>query len=377
MDLELTEEQKALVATARRFLEKECPPSLVRAVEGREDGFSPKLWRRLAELGWLGLLLPPEEGGAGMGPLELFLLCREMGRVLCPGPFISTAAVAVPLLARAASPAVKSSLLPRVVDGSVVVALAHQEDPHSYGPEAVATHACRQGEDYVLRGVKPFVETAGAVDMLLVVAREEGEEGLSLFLVDARAPGISLRTHHTMARDHQCKVFLEGVRVPRDRVLGTPGQGWALLMPFLHMAVVGLCGYMVGVAARAHEIATAYAKERVQFGRPIGAFQAVQHYLAQTITEVVAAETVGLYAAWALQEELPAEEMEAAVAKAKLAAGEAAAHATFVAAQIFGGLGYIEDVDITLYLRRGKQLQLSMGSPRYWEERLAALALDR
>ncbi len=377
MDLELTDEQKALVATARRFLERECRPSLVRAVEGREDGFSPELWRRLAQLGWLGLLLLPEEGGAGMGPLELFLLCREMGRVLCPGPFISTAAVVVPLLARAATPAVKASLLPRVVESSLLVALAYQEDPHSYGPEAVTACARRQGGGYVLEGVKPFVEVAGAADMFLVAARDEEREGLSLFLVGARAPGVSIRPHRTMARDHQCKVFLEGVWVPGDHLLGTPGQGWALLVPALYTAVVGLCGYMVGAAAKAHEMATSYAKERVQFGRPIGAFQVVQHYLAHTITEVVAAETVGLYAAWALQEGLPPEELEAAVAKAKLAAGEAVAHATFVAAQIFGGLGYIEDADITLYLRRGKQWQLSMGSPRYWEERLAALALDR
>jgi alkylation response protein AidB-like acyl-CoA dehydrogenase len=219
-----------------------------------------------------------------------------------------------------------------------------------------------------------FVEFASAADRLLVVARTSGAaDGVTMFLVDAKTPGITITSLNTMARDRQFKVTLENVRVPASDVIGPVDGAWPLLEQVIYQGVVTLCGYMVGASERIHEMATDFAKQRVQFGRPIGSFQAIQHYLAQSITEIVGAETTTIYAAWSLDEGLPA---RASVAKAKVLAGDTFKQASGIGSQIYGGIGFDEDMDTTLYLRRGKQLQLSMGHSGYWEEIIAEQLLD-
>ncbi|MDZ4278117.1 MAG: acyl-CoA dehydrogenase, partial [Dehalococcoidia bacterium] len=266
--------------------------------------------------------------------------------------------------------------LPQIIAGETVMAFALQEASGQYDPGGIDTTASPDGGGFVLSGTKMFVEFAGAADRLLVVARAANQppDRVTMFLVDPRSPGVELTPLATMARDKQFEVKLDRVAVGEQDVVGTAGAAWPALEPVIQRGVVALCGYMVGAAERIHEMATEFAKDRVQFDRPIGSFQAIQHYLAQTITEIVGADTTTLYAAWTLDEGLPAREI---VAKAKALAGDTFKQASAIGAQIHGGIGFNEDVDTTLFLRRGKQYQLSMGDSGYWEDVIAAELLDR
>jgi alkylation response protein AidB-like acyl-CoA dehydrogenase len=377
MDMEFSEEQQQLMGTARKFLQKECPLRLVRELETSELGFSRDLWRSMAELGWLGLPYPQEYGGYEMGSVDLVVLAKELGRALCPSPYTPTVVLSGGAIAAAGTEEQKRAYLPRIAAGETIIAFALQESNTHYDPRGIAIRATEAGDGFVLSGTKMFVEFAQAADHLLVVARTAGEppssDGLTMFLVDAKSRGIQLTSLDTVARDRQFRVTLDQVTVSKEDVLGPVGQAWPLLESVIHRGVVALCGYMVGAAEQIHQMATDFAKERVQFDRPIGSFQAIQHYLAQTITEIIAADTTTFYAAWALDEGLPAREI---VAKAKAFAGDTFKQASAIGAQIHGGIGFNEDVDTTLFLRRGKQYQLSMGDTGYWEDIIAEEILD-
>lgn len=376
MDIELSEEQQQLMGTARRFVERESPLSAARQLETSEAGFSRELWKQMADLGWLGLLTPSEHGGAGLGMIELAIVCNELGRSLCPSPLIPSAVIAASVIAAAGTEAQKASYLPRMSSGDTVVAFAMQEG-RRYDATGVTAVARESGDGFNLSGKKAFVEYAGAADRLLVLARTSGSsgatDGVTMFLVDARSPGITMRPLGTMARDRQYEIEFVDVRVPRTDVLGPIGGAWPLLEPAVLRGVVALCAYMVGASEKIHAMATEFAKQRVQFDRPIGSFQAIQHYLAQSITEITSADTMTYYTAWSLDQGLQARAM---VAKTKICAGDTFNKVSQLGAQIYGGIGYNEDVDTTLFLRRGKQCQLSMGASRHWQDVLAAELLD-
>lgn len=377
MDMDLREEQRHLMATARRFLEKECPPGFVREMEKSELGFSRQLWRQMADLGWLGLPISEEYGGFGLSTVALVVLAKELGRALCPSPYVPTVVLAGGAIQAAGTEEQKRRFLPQIVAGETVIAFAMQEASGYYDPRGVATRATRAGDGFVLSGTKMFVEFANGAHLLIVVART-GEglpsmDGLTMFLVDPKSPGLTMTALPTMARDKQFQVILDGVGVSREDTLGPLGEAWPCLEKVIQRGVVTFCAYAVGAAEKMHEMATQYAKERVQFGRPIGSFQVIQSYLAQLIMEIWGAETLTYYVAWALDEGRPAREL---VAKAKAFAGDTVKRTTDIGSQIFGGIGYIEDTDTTLYLRRGKQYQLAMGDSGYWEDIVAEEILD-
>ena len=378
MDMEFTEEQQALQTTARSFLSTESPLSAAREMEASEDGFSRELWKKMADLGWLGLPHSEDVGGAGMGSVELVVLAKELGRTLCPSPYIQTVILAGGAIAAAGSDQQKQRLLPAIISGETVIAFALQEENALYDARGVSAKAAKDGDGYVLNGTKMFVEFASAADRVLVVARTAGEapanEGLTLFLVDPNDVNVQLEPLNTMARDRQFQMKLDGVKVRPEDVIGTPGKAWDALEGVIERGVVALCGYMVGASESIHATTTAFAKERIQFGRPIGSFQAIQHYLALSITEILAADTTVFYAAWTLDEGEPSREI---VATAKAFAGDTFRKASDLGAQIHGGIGYDESMDTTLFLRRGKQYQLSMGGTGYWEDIIAEEILDR
>ena len=378
MDMEFTEEQQALQTTARSFLSAESPLSAAREMESSEDGFSRELWKKMADLGWLGLTHSEDVGGAGMGSVELVVLAKELGRTLCPSPYIQTVILAGGAIAAAASNEQKQRLLPAIISGEMVIAFALQEENTFYDARGVSAKATKDGDGYVLNGTKMFVEFASAADRVLVVARTAGEppanDGLAMFLVDPNDVNIQLEPLNTMARDRQFQMKLDGVKVAPEDVIGTPGKAWDALEGVIERGVVALCGYMVGASESIHATTTAFAKERIQFGRPIGSFQAIQHYLALSITEILAADTTAFYAAWTLDEGEPSREI---VAKAKAFAGDTFRKASDLGAQIHGGIGYDESMDTTLFLRRGKQYQLSMGGTGFWEDVIAEEILDR
>lgn len=372
MDMELTEEQQRLMDTARKFLENESPLRVARDEETTDAGFSPETWKKMAQLGWLGLPFPEEYSGFGLRNVDLCILAKELGRAIWPGPFITSVALSGTAIARAGTHEQKAEMLPRIAGGQTIVAFALQEESTYCDPRGIKARAVAIDGGYAINGTKMFVEFASSADYFLVPARTAGEApaagGITAFLVDARSPGITLQPLSTMARDRQFRVTFEDARVTGRDILGAIGEGWPALEKSIEIGAVTLSAYMVGASERIHGMAVEFAKQRVQYDRPIGSFQSIQHYLAQSITEIIGADTMTLYAAWSLDRGLPSREI---VAKAKALAGDTFRSASALGAQIYGGIGFNEDVDTTLFLRRGKQAQLSLGDTGYWEDVIA------
>jgi alkylation response protein AidB-like acyl-CoA dehydrogenase len=380
MNMDLTPEQEELKSVARRFLEKECSLQVVTAIEKAPLGYSPKVWADMANLGMIALPLPEPYGGGGLGMTEVVTLAREIGRVILPSPYIPTVLLVGGVLAALGSEEQKRRYLPRIASGDVVLAFALQEAGGGFGPASVAASARADGDGgFTLNGQKRFVEFAAAAERIVVVARSgdagtAGGDGLALFLVDPKGPGVSVRPIQTLARDRQCHVQLDNVKIGKEDVIGAPGNVWPGLESVIQRAVVAFSACMLGASERAQELAKDYACQRVQFGKPIAAFQAIQHYLAQMLIETTAVETLIYYAAWNLDQNNGA---QVEVARAKLAAGNVVKFATSRSAEIYGGMGFVDEVDIAYYLRRGKQWQLQMGDPRYWEEALISALYGR
>jgi alkylation response protein AidB-like acyl-CoA dehydrogenase len=377
MDMKLTDEQAQLQDGARRFMDKECTIAFVRQMEASEAGFSRPMWKRMAELGWIGLALPAEQGGLELGNLELAILMRELGRHICPSPYLSTAVIAGSAIARAGTDEQRRRYMEPIVAGDLVVALAYQELSRSFDPGAIKLEARASGEGYVLNGTKMFVEYAAASDLLLVVARTAGKtpsrEGLTMFLVDAKANGISCKHTPTMARDRQYEVSFRDVRIPRAGVLGRVGDAWTDLEPVLLKAVLAFSAFTNGACFELHERSTQFAKERVQFGRPIGQLQTIQGYLAQLIMEILGSDMLTMFTAFNMDR---GRHVRGYVAKAKGFSAEVVGRTMDIGSQIFGGMGYMEEVDTTLYLRRGKQYQLTLGGTDYWYDVVAEEMID-
>ncbi len=283
MDLELSQFQQMLRDGARQFLASACPPSLVRAMERDPRGYTDDLWRQIAGQGWLGLPLPESLGGSGGNFLDLLVLLEEAGRSLLPGPFFSTALGALTLL-DAGSDRQRQRLLPAVARGQAFVTLAVAEAAGSYRPEDIQATAKSIGDSYVLQGTKLFVTDAHVADYLLVAAHTaEGsrpEEGLSLFLVPSSAQGVEVRPMNSVGGDRPCEVSLKAVRVPLSALVGSEGLGWPVVERAVQRAAVARCAQMLGAAQRVLEMTVDYVKQRTQFGRPVGSFQAVQHHCA-------------------------------------------------------------------------------------------------
>jgi alkylation response protein AidB-like acyl-CoA dehydrogenase len=357
---------------ARDFLEKECPEKYVRDMEEDERGYSPDVWAKMAEQGWQGLIVPEEYGGAGFTFLDLIVLLEEFGRALVPGPFMSTVVGgAIPVL-EAGSEEQKREYLPRIASGELIMTLALTEPSASYEPDGIETTATREGDHFALNGTKLFVTDANVANALVVVARRpgsSGEDGISLFLVDAQTPGVSIEMLKTIASDKQCEVRLENVSVAASNLLGQEGQGWEVLKPILQKATVAECAYLVGLAQMDFEISVNYAKERVQFGRPIGSFQAIQHKAADMVTDVDGARFIMYKAAWAVAEGEPDAELQVHMAKAWCS--DATRRVVAHGQQIHGGIGFTKDYKIQLFFRRQKRSELLWGDGDYHREKVA------
>jgi len=372
MDYSLSEQQQMLKSAAHDFLEKECPKSHVREMEQDDRGYSPALWKKMAELGWMGLVFPEEYGGSGLGPVELAVLLEEMGRALVPAPFLSTVVCGGLTILRWGSEEQKRTLLPRIVKGETIMALALTEPAASYDPADVTVRAVSNGDDFVISGTKLFVENAHVADYLIVVARTgdapEKSDGITLFLVDAKSPRVSCALLKTFTADKQCEIVFDEVRVPRANVIGEPGKGWRIVEDIVEQAAFAQCPWMVGGAQQVLEMATEYAKERVQFGRPIGSFQAIQHKCANMATDVAGARDITYLTAWKMSEGLPCAQ-DISIAKAWTC--EAYRKACVEGVQIHGGIGITQDYDVQLYYRRAKAAETAFGDADYHLELVA------
>jgi alkylation response protein AidB-like acyl-CoA dehydrogenase len=366
MDLGLSEEQEMLKTSARDFLQRECPKKLVKQLDESDEGYSPELWRKMAQLGWLGLLFPEEYGGSGGSFLDLVVLLEEMGYNILPGPFFSTVVLGGSPILAAGNEEQKKELLPNIANGEAILTLALSEPSVRYDAAAVKATADARNGEYVINGTKLFVPDANVADFLLVVARTREtanpEGGITVFLVDAKSPGLKTTLLKTLARDKQCEVVFEDVSVPKENILGELDRGWLIVQDILQKATVAKCAEMVGGAQAALDMAVAYAKERVQFNRPIGSFQAIQHYCANMVSDVDGSRFVTYKAAWKVSEGLPAT-MDVAVAKAWTSG--AYGRVTLLAHQIFGAIGFTMDHDLHLYYRRAKASEMMFGDGAY------------
>ena len=372
MDFNLTEEQKILQKTARDFLGAECPSAFVREMETDEKGYTSELWNKMAELGWMALVIPEEYEGVGGTLLDLTVMLEEMGGACLPGPFFPTAVSCLGIM-EAGDEGQMKEFLPKIGAGELILTLALPEPLNTrYDPFLIATRAERKEDHYVINGTKLFVPDAHVADDLICVARTSGEpgskEGITLFLVDSKSSGIQLTPMKTFAGDKQFEVVFDAVKVPEGNILGQLNQGGIHLEPILQKAAVCKCAEMVGGAQKVLDMATEYAKEREQFGRPIGSFQAVQHHCSNMLMDIEGGRFITYKAAWMLSQKIPCAKQ---VATAKAWVSEAYKRVAGLGHQVLGATGYMIEHDMTLYSRRAKLAEVAFGDANFHREAVA------
>jgi alkylation response protein AidB-like acyl-CoA dehydrogenase len=374
LDLTFSPEQEMLRETVRGVVTTTSPLSVVRELEDDPTGYSAELWKQLAHLDLIGLQLPEEFGGSGMTTLETVVVYEEFGRALAPSPHFVSSILSGGALARSGSTEQKQAWLPAIVTGEAVLTPAWLEPENSSRPTGVQLRAVPDGDGWTLTGVKRHVAFASSASRLVVLARTgDAPDAVDLFLVDPADPGVTLTQQMTIASDAQYKVELDGVRVTEADRIGAPGTGWTTWDAVMHEGIILAAAQAVGGAQYALEITTQYAKDRHQFDKPLGAFQALAHYLADAVTAVDGAEVLVHEAAWARAEGRPVDKL---APMAKLYACNTFRDVTATAQQIFGGIGFTVEFDIQLYFRRAKELQLSWWDTRALEELIAAQVLD-
>ena len=372
MNFNLSEEQEMLKASARDFLNEKFPQKVVSELEKSEPGYSPEIWKEMAELGWMGLAFPEEYGGSGMSFLDLAVLLEEMGRVPLPGPYFSTVVLGGLPVCDAGSEAQKQRFLPKIASGEMLSTLALTEPNARYDAAGIGVKATDDRASYTLNGTKLFVADAHLADFMLVAARTneraEAENGITLFIADAKSPGISYQVLKTISNDKLYEVTFNNVKVPGGNILGELNKGWDEIQKITRRAAVALCCEMVGGAQRVLEMTVDYAKERVQFGHPIGSFQAIQHDCANLATDIDGARLVTCKAAWMISQDLLCDKE---VAAAKVWAGDTYQRATALSHQIHGALGFTMDYGLHFYTRQAKAAQVTFGDADFYREVVA------
>lgn len=373
MDFDLSEDQKIMKKSVHDFLAKEYPKDLVRTLIESDEGYSHELWQKMAQLGWMGLIFPEEYGGSGGSFLDLTILHEEMGYHICPSPFFPTVVLSGLPILFAGNEEQKKEFLPKIVSGEMILTLAFIETSVSYEATSVRVEASLSNRgEYVISGTKLFVPYANLANYLLCVCRtkEVGnpEEGVTIFLVDAKDPAIKLTPLKTLVHDKQYEVLFDHVHVPEKNILGKVHHGWSIVKYILERAVLARSAEMTGGAQAVLDMALKYAKKRAQFGHPIGSFQIIQHYLVNMWTDIHGTRALLYRAAWKMSKGIPAS-MEVAMAKARI--GESFRRVTVLGHQIFGGIGFTMEHDMHLYHRRSIVGDLDFGSGDFYRENIA------
>jgi len=362
MDIDLNEEQEMLRKMARDFLVAKCPGTLVREMVGDERGFPSDLWREIADLGWLGLVFPSNYGGEGGSFLDLVVLLEEMGRVCFPSLFFSTVVTGGLPILYAGNEEQKKEFLPKICKGELLATLALTEPDIRFSPSGVTLKAIPDKDSFILSGTKLFVPDAHIADLLVCVGRtnqvEVADEGITIFLVDSKSPGLDCNLLKPVDGSKQCELIFKAVRVTGKAVLGEVDKGWGVTKRILELAAVAKCAEMLGGAQAILEMTVQYAKERQQFGRAIGSFQAIQHRCADMATDVDGMRLTTYQAAWMLSQNLPCVK-EVSIAKAW--ASDAFRRVALSGLKIHGGVGFMEDHDMTLHYRRACASELCFG----------------
>ncbi len=374
LDLRFSPEQEMLRETVRGVCASTSPLPVVRQLEDDPIGFSPDLWKQLAHLDLIGLQLPEEFGGSGMTAVEGVALYEELGRALAPSPHFVSAILCGNALVQAGDGGQQQDWLPGMVSGEVILTPAWLEPGNGFGPRGVQVRAEPHGDGFLLSGVKRHVAFAKAATRLLVLARTgDAPTDIGLFLVDPVAPGVTLTQQMSIASDCQYRVDFDRVQIGTADRVGGAQAGWSTWDAVMHDGIILAAAQAVGGARYALEITVQYAKDRHQFDKPLGAFQALAHYLADASTAVDGAEQLVHEAAWARSEGRSVAKL---APMAKLFACRTFRDVTAMAQQVFGGIGFTVEFDIQLYFRRAKALQISWWDTRYLEELVAAAVLD-
>ena len=376
MDILPSEEELLLKNAAREFLEAEISTALVREMELDENGYPPALWRQMADLGWLGLAVPEEYGGQGLPLTYLGLVSEELGRVLAPVPFHSTMTTAL-TIAEAGTEDQKRELLPAVCSGDMVMTWAVTERDPRLIPSAVTQQAQPDGDAWILSGGKMFVDNFNVARRCLVAVRtaptSEASEGISLFLIDPNGAGVSQTPLVTIAKDKQSKVSLDGVRVGSSDLVGDLHNGWPIVERMLERSTALLCCHMIGATRKDAELAIDYSKNRVAFGRPIASFQSIQHMCADMLLYTDGSQLLTYEALWKMDQGLPA---GVEVSQAKAFANEKCEAVVRQSQVIHGGIGFMMEFDLHLWLRRVSAWTMRLGTTFDHRAKIAGALLD-
>jgi alkylation response protein AidB-like acyl-CoA dehydrogenase len=376
MDIGFSEEQELLRDTARKFLDSECSTQFVRRMMDTQDAITDEFWRQLADNGWLGITYPEDEGGSGLGLVDLVVLMEEIGRAVMPGPYPATVLLGGAAIAAAGSPAQRREWLPRIAAGEVKATLAVTEPNARWDAAGITATAREARGGFTLSGGKMFVPDAHLADVLVVAARSRDgstmEDGVSLFVVPKDTAGLAIRRLPSVDETRKlCEVKLDNVAVPGSALLGELHQGWAPLQRVIDRAAVALSAEMCGAAQRVLEMTVDYAKLRVAFGKPIGTYQGVKHKCADMLVDIENAKSLTYYAAWAVDE--GEAEAPLAVSMAKAAASDAGRKVCAAGIQLHGGIGMTWEHDLQLYLKRAKADEVMFGDATWHRERIARL----
>jgi len=374
LDLGLTESEQMLRSTALDFMRRDAPKEVIQSLQETDTGCTEALWRKVAEMGWLGIIIPEQYGGTGSPLTSAGVLFEALGTGPLPGPYFSSGILGSLVVLEAGSEVQKQRILPAVAQGEQILTLALTEPGYSWEPGAVQTSAVRKDGDFVLSGVKLFTVDAQAATQFIVVARtREGRDparGISLFLVDSKTRGVSVRRLPGFLAGRSFEVKLNRVKVPRSAMIGRSGGGWSVLQQAIAKAIPVLCAYKVGGCQTVFDMALEYSRTRVQFGQPIGRFQRVQDMIIEMVNHVDAARWTTYEALWKLDTERPAAE---SVHLAKAVSSEAYWEVCTLAHRVFSGISYSREHPVSFHTRASRSLYNYLGDPAYHRQQLGRL----
>ena len=378
MDFGFSEEQEMLRDAAKRFLADNCPTKFVRQMMADPTAHDAAFWKKLVDLGWPGLLIPESYGGQGGSFLDMTVIAEEAGKALVPGPFFTAALLGAPLAIEGGTEEQKKDILPRMAKGEFIGTLALAEASGRFDAEGVQLKASKSGNDYTITGEKFFVPDAHVANAMAVAVRTggsggSGEKGITLLIVPTNAPGVTITQLKTVDMTRRlCHVKFDNVKT--STLLGKEGEGWPILRRVLDIATAALSAEMVGTAQKALDMSVDYAKTRVQFGKPIGSFQAVKHKCVDMMVAVENARSLTYYACWTVDEKTP--EAATSVPMAKAYASDMAKNVTSEAIQVHGGIGFTWEHDMHLFHRRALAGEANLGNAPVHRESVARALLD-
>jgi len=364
MDLDFTEEQDMLRNSARDFLSTECDKAMVRTIEESEEGYSAEIWGKMAELGWQGLMIPEQYDGMGMGFFDLVVVFEEIGRNILPSPYFATAVLGSPPIVEAGSEELKKEILPRVATGEAILTMALTEPSAGYTADCVELEAEDRGDRLLakrhqaVRRIRQRLRLHGGRRQDRE-RRRPGGWAVTLLLVESNSPGIKIDAFATTGTDKQCEVVFDNVSVPKSNVIGEVNKGWPIVAKTLKMATMTKCAEMIGGMQAVLDMSVAYAKERVQYGRPIGSYQAIQHMLADMFIRTDTSKNIVYEAAWMVSEGL---ECADKVSTAKAWCNEAYKKVSEDGVEVHGAIGTSRDHDMGLYYRRSMAAHPTFGN---------------